>query len=310
MYKTIINISKTILIILTVFVLLSFPNICIKGAQNGLLLWYTKVLPVLLPFFILSSLLTTRMSFSPLFTTVSLGVLCGYPMGAKNIKDYYIQGYFSKNTAQKLLNISNHASPMFLIGYVLTMQLKNTIDVFHFLLAIYWPPVVLSIFYIFSFFHKNHISSNKESNRNNLSQNNIIYPNNTYHLSLDDSIEHSLTLIFKIGCYIMLYSILCTLLLSLESNYICTNEHPHFILSLITGFLEMTNGIANIANTSAPSVIKAACITAVASFGGCSSISQTLSAIKGTKLSLIPYIFYKLLFGLLSGLTIFIYFMY
>ena len=312
MYHRIVNFAKTGMIVTAIMVLLTFPNICINGAQNGLLLWYTKVLPVLLPFFILSSLITTKMSFSPIITTLSLGVLCGYPMGAKNIKDYYIQGYFSKKTAQKLLYISNHASPMFLIGYVLTMQLKNTIALKHFLFAIYWPPICLGIYYLIDTVRRRHNtgsinhSSNSLSNAHQNTLQNIIYPHNQHPISLDDSIERSLTLIFKIGCYIMLYSILCNLLIHIQSSAFRNHLHSHFIVSICTGLLEMTNGIANIANTSAPSIIKASCITAIASFGGCSSVSQTLSAIKGTRLSLIPYILYKLLFGLLSGLTIYI----
>lgn len=293
------NWCKTIALVLCVAILLLFPNCCILGAQNGLLLWYTKVLPVLLPFFIVSSLISTYITFSPILTTLLLGVLCGYPMGAKNIKDYYVQGYFSKDTAQRLLTICNHASPMFLIGYVCTMQLKNTVPLPIFLFSIYWPPALLGIYYALRYKKKTATASSAS----------MVYPKQQSRtVTLDESIEHSLLLICKIGCYIMLYSILCNILMevgsSLENSVF--SGWSNLFIPFLTGILEMTTGIASIAQTQAPSIIKIALITAIASFGGCSSISQTQSAIKGTTLSMVPYVISKLICGLLSGLTILI----
>lgn len=290
---------KTLLIVLCTAILLLFPNCCIIGAQNGLLLWYTKVLPVLLPFFIISSLISTYVNFSPILTTMLLGVLCGYPMGAKNIKDYYVQGYFSKKTAQRLLCICNHASPMFLIGYVCTMQLKNALSLPLFLFAIYWPPAVLAIYFCFR-----HIQEKKQG-----TQEGIVYPKRQSKiLTLDESIEHSLLLICKIGCYIMLYSILCNILLTIGLTFenSALSYWNNLFIPFLTGILEMTTGIASLAQAEAPSLLKMALITAIASFGGCSSISQTHSAIKGTTLSMVPYIISKLICGFLSGATILI----
>lgn len=300
--KQLITLSKPALCVLCVIVLLTFPNPCILGAQNGLLLWYSKVLPVLLPFFILSSILSNSISFSPMLTTLLLGVFCGYPMGAKCVKDYYLQGYFSKATATKLLCVCNHASPMFLIGYVCTMQLHNRLPLSTLLFAIYWPPVLLGLSFILFSWRKNNEQPASDSSG-------IVYPDtHRKNITLDESIEHSLLLICKIGCYIMLYSILCNLLLTIGAemeNHLAI-PFGNLLIPFFTGCLEMTTGIATIANVEAPSLLKLALVTAIASFGGCSSISQVKSTIKGTTLSMVPYILSKCICGLLSFLTILI----
>ncbi len=288
----------TLLSVTAIIILLLFPNQCIMGASDGLLLWYNKVLPVLLPFFIISSLICTRVSFSPFITTFFLGLLCGYPMGAKNVRDYYIQGYFSKTTAEKLMTVCNHASPMFLIGYVCTMQLNNSVPIPIFLFAIYFPYILLCCFYLLQIYlKKNTTAADSIPAITKLRKN----------ITLDDSIEQSLVLICKIGCYIMLYSILCHLLLSLGVCLENKIEFPPLLLPFLTGILEMTNGISLVAGTDAPSLLKIVLITIIASFGGFSSMSQTKSAIKGTTLSMVPYVICKMLCGLMSGIIILVY---
>ena len=80
-----------------------------QGCTLGLTLWYTSVLPSLLPFFILSGLLIRTGAFrflnrifSPVLTrifpvssdgsyAILMGYLCGFPMGAKVIAELVSQ---------------------------------------------------------------------------------------------------------------------------------------------------------------------------------------------------------------------------
>lgn len=291
------NILSKLLICCITFLILRFPSISIAGAQSGLLLWYTQVLPVLLPFLIISSIIINKMHMPPVLTTIVLGFLCGYPLGAKNIHDYYIQGYFSKNLAQKLLLISSHASPMFLIGYVCTVKLNNKVPVMMLLFSIYWPPVVYGIFTFLTHLKR----KNTQNDYCNIAP---FHPGTaSCKCTLDSSIEHSLTLICKIGCYIMIYSILCNFLITFARE-IHHNPYIQNFIPIATGLLEMTTGIANVCSAGYPHSLTIAFVTAIAAFGGFSSISQINSTIKGTNLSLVPYVPIKLLFAILSGITI------
>jgi hypothetical protein len=118
----------------------------------------------------------------------------------------------------------------------------------------------------------------------------------------------------------MLYSILCRLLLSFSASLqtfclarLPANTHttlraiPDIVIPFLTGILEMTTGIANLAQSDVMPSLKIACITAVASFGGCSSISQVYSTIKGTTLSMVPYILCKIVCAVASGATILVF---
>ena len=45
-----------------------------------------------------------------------LGVLCGYPIGAKTAVDLYKNSYISKKEAENLICFSNNSGPLFIIG--------------------------------------------------------------------------------------------------------------------------------------------------------------------------------------------------
>ena len=142
--------------IMVLLLLLTHPSLSLEGARNGLLLWYQTVLPTLLPFMICSnvivmlggvSLLTSpfRPLLKPVFKlsgegsyVLISGLLCGYPMGAKTCSEFLDHGRISLKEARYLLAISNHPSPMFLLGYVAT-NLSPALSMTTVLLSLYLP---------------------------------------------------------------------------------------------------------------------------------------------------------------------------
>ena len=96
--------------IIIFFLMLFFPQTAICGASLGLMLWFQTVLPVLLPFLILTALLLKSNGFflisrlvrpilRPLFGisdygsfALLVGFLCGYPMGSKVTADLKREG--------------------------------------------------------------------------------------------------------------------------------------------------------------------------------------------------------------------------
>ena len=132
------------LIIICLFILmLIHPQIVIKSASSGLLLWYQVLVPTLLPFMIISSYLiksniisiyapVLTPMFGKLFSTDSngaygiiCGFLCGYPMGAKVISEMYDEQVFSKEHAEYLLSFCNNVSPGFISGYIVNSCFKS-----------------------------------------------------------------------------------------------------------------------------------------------------------------------------------------
>jgi nucleoside recognition membrane protein YjiH len=103
---------------------------------QGLRLWATKVLPALLPFFILVKLLSyTTFSqtignfLSPItyrFYRVGgiagyiyiMSILSGYPVGAKLTADFYKENYISKRQAHTISAFTSTSGPLFVLGTV------------------------------------------------------------------------------------------------------------------------------------------------------------------------------------------------
>lgn len=131
-----------IAVLCTLFYLLVFPKDAFLASKNGLLLWFHTVLPSLLPFLILSDFLihTGKIpAFLSRFTgffrvcfgltsygayAFSLGLFCGYPMGAKLTADLLREQKITLAEANYLLTFSNNASPMFITSYILLNTLK------------------------------------------------------------------------------------------------------------------------------------------------------------------------------------------
>ena len=85
------------------------------------------------------------------FYTCILGFFCGCPLGAKIINDLILSGSYTKQEGQALLYVCNQISPMFTIGYTLTLILHGNINTLCFFFCLYFP-VLCYLFYLFYLF--------------------------------------------------------------------------------------------------------------------------------------------------------------
>ena len=102
------------------------------GAQEGLKLCIKTVIPSLLPFFFLSTLLTNELTgkrlppLKPLGNLLRLpdgmefsfliGILGGYPVGAKTIAQAHQLGRLDRYSAERMLGFCSNAGPSFIFG--------------------------------------------------------------------------------------------------------------------------------------------------------------------------------------------------
>ena len=279
-----------IICIFFLILLLLFPNQVIDGSHQGLLLWYQNILPLLLPYMLITNMLmagnrldnlhiSLKSLHRPLniypVVAIILGVLCGYPMGAKLVNDLYSSRKLSSSTSKLLLPLCNNASLMFIIGYVYNSILKKYDISLTRLATIYIASIIYGLFsYVFSMSSKNNSS---------LSSLSYISKNNTD--SLTTCISDSINTIFNIGVIIMLFSIINAILYhisnSLTIKYLCAS-------------LEVTSGLHIIDNSIFSENIKIALILALTSLGGISSIFQTKIVITNKELSIYRYICSKI----------------
>lgn len=292
---------RTIVLFLILILFLLFSSEVTEGARQGLSLWYNSVVPALFPFMVLIGLIVSGGSIkhimqpfylflNPLFGishegcfVLISGFLCGYPVGAKTCSEFVNDNRISLDEGKFLMSICNHASPMFILGYVYPW-FKDYIDVSTFLLSIYTPIVLMAIAAKVIYFSKR---KDRVSTLN--TQTEIITFN------IEQSILSSIEVLCKVGGYLILFSILGNLI----HKWIFL---PEPIRILLIGMLEMTTGIQELvrmSNWKTAYIATIACLT----FGGLSGIFQVKSVLKNKKagLSVRPYILWKFAHAILSA---------
>ena len=298
---------SNIFIIFFFIIMLLFPEIIFDGASAGLILWFNIVLPTLLPFLILSSVLVNSSAIhllvkctSPVFSrlfrvsdygsfAVLCGFLCGYPMGGKITSDLLNSEKITLTEAKYLLSFCNNTSPMFIISYVMHQSLNASHLILPALSILFLSPIICS--FIFRIFYP--ISYKAKYNKPSVSSS-CSYQDASPNL-LDECIMKSFETITKIGGYIILFSICVHLLSALPFT--------HSLLKLIIlPFLEITNGVFTLSQSLISFQDKFIIILALISFGGWCSIAQTKCIISKSGIPLFPYIIEKLITAMVTSL--------
>ncbi len=283
--------------------MLIFPQETFLGAQEGLLLWFEKILPSLLPFIILSNLLVSTNAVyyisqilkpflcylfqisEPASYAVFIGFLCGYPMGAKTISDLSNANYISQKEGQYLLSFCNNTSPMFITSFIVMQNLKDTRYLLGTLFILLISPVLCS-FLFRKFYQTSSITSQLKNSQKSALQFDF--------QAVDTSILNAFETITKIGGYMILFSILFQYAKKLPLRYFLP-------------FLEISNGIPFIINWDLSFSTTYILVLGLSSFGGFCSVAQTCSMIQNSNISIYPYIIQKLITAMVTSLLAFLY---
>lgn len=289
------NITGIVIVLLFIIMLVS-PKAVFTGASEGLLLWFQIILPTLFPFLLISNLLLVTGNihyissalgnlFSRIFSVsangsfaVITGFLCGYPMGAKTAADLSENGYISKEEGQYLLSFCNNTSPVFILNFIVWKTLKDDRLLLPTLLILIISPVIVSFFTRRKYLGKGgHFQNQKSAARTK--------PKWSFQ-DIDDCIINSFETLVKVGGYIILFSVILTLLQTMPVSI------P--VITYILPVLEVTNGIVMLGSMNLPFIIKYPAILALTSFGGLCAAAQTQCMIQNAKFPILPYMIEKL----------------
>lgn len=289
------------IILFTLFYILKYPAITVNAAKNGLVLWFERVIPSLLPFAILSYIIITSdilhslagkiTPFLRIFYPVSetgafvlfSGFLFGFPMGSKNCAELLRQNKISEKEANVLFIITNNISPVFIQSYILEQQLQLSGFFFKTLLILYLPPLILG-----------RILLQKTDNIIRPIQKNSASRSKINFQIVDAGIMNGFETLTKIGGYIMIFSILASCFFMLP--------FPELIKMCAIGFTELTNGIHILCASTLPPEHKYVLAMLYTAFGGISGLAQTSAMIKETCLSMRKYIFWKAILSIITGI--------
>ena len=295
----------TLLSIYLIWLLLKYPAQSLAYASTGLTLWFQKMIPTLLPFMILSGIMI-RMNLTekcvrfihPFFHKIwgtsancsyvlLMGMLCGFPMGARVIGELCQAGKLSEKEGSFLLAFCNNIGPIYFISFVMgTLALNGNYVPF---VIMYGVPLIYgAVLYRIQKVISRHSRLHDKSCR--LMPSGAFTALRSAELSaqsspsffeaIDDSIVSGLIGIAKLGGYMVFFNLLNIMMKPFYAL-------PERFLSLCNCLLEITSGI------SRAGAKESLMILILLPFGGFSCISQTYSMIKDTNLSILQYFLHK-----------------
>lgn len=286
--------KKIVYFLIIVFLLIyfiCFPQNVLNASRQGLLLWYRQILPALLPFSILSYVVLRSNLFSILGSSrqsristeewyvILCGFLFGFPIGSKLTADLYREKQISYDRAQILCVFTNNLSPVFVTAAMLEIiSIKPDLP---FYLLLYGTPFLYGIIRLLC-----------NSSRNTNKQKNTASRFQITMQIVDAGIINGFETLIKICGYIMMFSILTQMLLSVPWSHTV-------IPVLLSGCLEVTTGVATLGQSDITDSYKYILALFMLSLNGICGLCQTASILSQTNLSMRSYCKHKLIIVLL-----------
>lgn len=287
-------------ILLLLLFLLCFPEEALSASRNGMKLWLNTLLPTLLPFLILTGFLLHTNSIEKIFQPLDhffrkvfglspagayvlvLGLLCGYPMGAKLVYDLYSCKKISRREGEYLLTFCNNPSPAFLLTYLGQICLEGKTPPGQILAILYLSNILCMLFFRFLIYKNQTCSTQQQTSLKKETP--ITSPLGAI---IDVSIMNGFETMTKLGGYLLLFSLLSA----------CISHYWPFTpasRSVVLGAMELTTGLHQLHLAGFPYPQKFAFAMGMTAFGGLCIHGQTASVLKGS-LSLLPYFAAKVL---------------
>ena len=325
-----LSIRRNILPIIFVIVaicLVIFSKYNLAAASNGLALWATCVVPSLFPFFVITHLLShTKIVglmgklldkiMRPLFNVPGvggfafvMGLISGYPVGAKIVSDFRKDGLVTKSEGERMLAFTNNSGPLFILSSV-GISLFGDTKTGLLLLGTHILACITVGIVLGKFSKKSDIEF-KSSYNLNTSTNQAVSFKNLGEI-LGKSINESISTLLLIGGFVVIFSVIISILnqtqvLDLLAQFFkpilnMLGFDLSFAKPLVSGILELTNGVNLVANIPMKAISQNIVICAfLLGFGGFSVFLQVFSIVSKTDLSMKKYFIGKLMQGLFAG---------
>lgn len=307
--------------------LLIFSQSNLPAVKSGLSLWANSVVPSLFPFFVATELLMhtniinllgkiLNRYMKPFFNirgegafAFIMGIISGYPVGAKIASNFRQNNICSKEECERLLSFTNNSGPLFIIGTVGILMFKNsTIGILLFMTHLLG---CITVGWIFRYWKKGKSTFVKVSSKSCDNSKKCVSFSNLGE-TLAESITSSISTILLIGGFVVIFSSIISIFKAsglLQSATILLSPifqvlqiDTSFIQGLLTGLLEITNGINIISSIACKKLSLNILLTAfLLGFGGISILLQVWSITSKTDLSIKPYVYGKLLHGILAA---------
>ena len=330
----------TVIFLALVFILflISANNIVLESVSFSISIWRDNLFPTLFPFFVASNILIQygfidilgkylsvpmkkifKLPGSSSFVLIN-SLFSGFPSGAKYATSLVKENKLSKNDAARLLTFTHYSNPLFIMGFIggiiLDKKAALIILISHILGG-------LLVGKIFSLNNKTEICKEEV-----IKQKNKFIP---FGKALSNSVLDSLNTMFLLLGIVTIFTLITSLsksnlfrtkvvfwftillLIFIFTSFISNLLNLSILEKcLLSGILEMTQGIKNIASLEISNYLKAVLTSFFISFGGISVHMQVLSIIAEYNIKYKPFFIARILHSILTiGLvSIFYYFTY
>lgn len=277
--------------LLILFGLIAAPDAAFSAASEATLLWWTRVLPSLLPYLVAASLLgrsdlLSRFPnrFAP-FLLLPLGALGGYPVGARLSGSLYRDGVLTLPDARKAAAFCNLPNPVFLISVVSAGIFRSVRTAAPLLIGVYGAALLgLIPLSRLSFSEKPSAKSSPQIS---------VLP-----AAIEDGVRAVLIIL---GCMIFA-SVLGSLTEATGILFLFGSAKP-VARAVLLSIFELTCGASKIAALPLSLPVRLALCAFFIQLGGVSVVLQSASALP---LSVPRFLLTRLLLGAVSSCTVFL----
>lgn len=298
-----INFTICVLMLILLIEIFDHTQFIINTFYTASSIWFYNLIPTLFPFLIITDLLSNYgfINFvSKIFGKIMklfklnektsyvffMSMLSGFPGNSKLIKELLDNQEINNYDANKLLTFTHFSNPLFIIGTIGITLLNNKKIGLLILIIHYLTNFIIGIIF------RNIYQSIEEKV---IKKERISLP---FMTCLINSINNAINIIFIIYGIIIFTSLLTNII---TINF---NLNPLY-KSILTGLLEITQGLKLISELNISIIYKATFMTFLISFGGFSIHLQIMSILSKYKINYYLYFLARIMHASISSLLIY-----
>ncbi len=303
----------------------ALPSQSVDVAKNALLLWIQAVVPALLPFFIGASLLdksgaadflavlfsgfTRRIFRCSGYASYSfiLSMLSGYPMGAKLISQFVLEGKMDRSEAARAAAFCSTSGPLFMLGTLGALMLGNVNAGIVIAISHYTGAFMNGIIFNLGYKMPEIPDKRKALVRALEAYKKRSSESPAFGTALSESIRDGMSAMFLICGTIMVFAVLAEAL-SVSGVLSWLSKLLFFMPDQLAqaslwGVVEMATGSRILADIQVSLPVIVSVMSFIVSFGGLSVHAQTLAFLSGAGISRKKYLLAKLLQGVFAAVV-------
>lgn len=313
MKKNIYNLVSILILCIILVLILTLSDEIIKTVLFAFSIWKENVFTSLFPIFIITEFLInygfveligelTKKITGKLFYlpgeasfVIIASMLSGFPSSAKYIKELLENKKITVDEAEYLLCFTHFSNPLFVIGVIGNTLLKQK----NLGLIILVTHIITNFIIAFIIRRKKKINITDINIKNALQQIEIKRKQTSFIKTLTNAINKT------INTLLLLLGIITTFLVlsKIINNLIHTTPLNQAVIS---GVIEMTQGVKYVSLLQISINLKAALITALISFGGISIHLQITSILSDYKIKYKHYLLSRIIHACISGIVVYI----